>query len=53
MKEIWKDYTYGNLDYKVSNYGRVVGKGRGKELKQRVNEEGYIEVTMGDAKCRT
>ena len=53
MKEIWKDYTYGNLDYKVSNYGRVVGKGRGRELKQRINEEGYIEVTMGSAKCRT
>ena len=40
MKEIWKDYTYGNLEYKVSNYGKVIGKGRGKELKQRLNEEG-------------
>ena len=53
MKEIWKDYTYGNLDYKVSNYGKVIGKGRGKELKQRLNEEGYIEVTMGDKEHRT
>ena len=53
MKEIWKDYTYGNLEYKVSNYGKVIGKGRGKELKQRLNEEGYIEVTMGDKEHRT
>ena len=53
MEEIWKDQTYGNLDYKVSNYGKVIGKGRGKELEQRLNEEGYIEVTMGDKEHRT
>lgn len=53
MKEIWKDYTYGNLEYKVSNYGRVIGKGRNKELKQRLNKQGYVEVTMGDTKHRT
>ena len=53
MKEIWKDYTYGSLEYKVSNYGRVIGKGRNKELKQRLNEQGYVEVTMGDTKHRT
>lgn len=53
MEELWKEYTYGNLAYLVSNYGRVIGLGRNKELKQRLNEDGYIEVTMGDLKNRT
>lgn len=53
MEEIWKEYTYGNLKYKVSNYGRVIGLGRNKEIKQRLNDDGYVEVSMGDTKHRT
>ena len=45
MKEEFKEYIYDDMLYKVSNYGRVFGKR--KELSQRINVEGYIEVTMG------
>lgn len=53
MEEKWKDYSYGKLEYKVSNYGTVIGKGGCKELSQRINKDGYIEVTMGRDKYRT
>lgn len=53
MEELWKEYTYGNLKYLVSNYGRVIGLGRNKEIKQRLNKDGYVEVTMGDLENRS
>lgn len=48
MKEIFKDFEYGGLTYKVSNLGRVFGaKG---ELKQRLDSCGYPVVTLGGYK---
>lgn len=45
MKEEFKEIElYGRM-YKVSNYGRIIGA-RG-ELKQRLNRDGYCEVTVG------
>lgn len=45
MKEEWKDYNLNGLTYRVSNYGKIIGK-RGL-LKQRLNRDGYWEVTIG------
>lgn len=51
MKEQWKNYEYGNITYKVSNFGKIVGP-RGRRLKTRYNRDGYEEVTLGDTKHR-
>lgn len=51
MKEEFKDYIFEGQEYKVSNLGRIFGK-RG-ELKQRLNSDGYLEVTMGANKRTT
>lgn len=48
MEEIFKDFEYDGMRYKVSNYGRIFGVR--KELKQRLNEDGYWEVTIGSEK---
>ena len=53
MKEEWKAYTYGNLNYLVSNYGEIIGCGRNRKLKTRPNEDGYMYVTLGDMKHRS
>lgn len=45
--EIWKDYFYNGLDYKISNYGRVFGVSSGRILKTRLNPDGYITATFG------
>ena len=45
MNEMWKEYHCYGLTYKVSRDGRVLGK-RG-ELKQRLDRDGYPNVTMG------
>ena len=42
MTEEWKEYEFKNLKYKVSNYGRIIGLGRNKELKTRLNYDGYL-----------
>lgn len=44
-KEIFKEIEIKGITYKVSNYGRVFGPK--KELKQRLNEDGYYIVTLG------
>lgn len=51
MKEEFKEYEYQGLKYKVSNTGKVFGV-RG-ELKQRINKDGYKEVTLGSGDKRT
>lgn len=51
-KEIWKEIEYGGLNYLISNYGKVKGLKRGL-LKQRINPDGYYEVTAGINKFRT
>lgn len=43
--EVFKDITIKGLTYKVSNYGRIFGSK--KELKQRLNQDGYCVVTLG------
>lgn len=53
LKEEWKFFEYGNLQYRISNYGTIIGLARGRELKQRLNEDGYLMVTLGDMKHRT
>ena len=53
MTEEWKEYEFKNLKYKVSNYGRIIGLGRNKELKTRLNYDGYLYVTLGESGNRT
>ena len=53
IKEEWKPYTYGNLNYLVSNFGNIIGCGRNKKLKTRSNEDGYMYVTLGDMNHRS
>lgn len=50
MIEEFRDYEFDGMNYKVSNFGRVFGV-RG-ELKQRFNEDGYPEVTLGKLKSK-
>ena len=43
--EIFKDYIFGGVRYKVGNLGTIIGvKG---ELKPRLNKDGYLVVTLG------
>ena len=49
--EIFKEIEIRGMTYMVSNHGRIFGK-RG-ELKQRLNMNGYLEVTIGRKKERT
>ena len=44
-KEIFKEIIIKGITYRVSNYGRVFGPK--KEIKQRLNEDGYCVVTLG------
>ena len=50
MKEEFKEIELYGRKYVVSNYGKVIGS-RG-ELKQRLNRDGYCEVTVGIDKNR-
>ena len=51
MIEIFKEVTIGGLDYKISNFGNIIG-GKGK-IKQRLNKDGYLVVTLGSSKNNT
>lgn len=51
MKEEFKEIELYGLAYKVSNYGKIIGA-RG-ELKQRLDSDGYLSVTVGTTKQRT
>ena len=51
MKELWKEVELHGLQYKVSNYGKVIGK-RGI-VKQRINSDGYPTITVGKMENRT
>lgn len=50
-KEIFKSIELRGATYKVSNHGRIFGKR--KELKQRLNEDGYCVVTVGTSNNRS
>ena len=43
--EIFKEMEIRGITYSISNYGRVFGPR--KEIKQRLNEDGYCVVTLG------
>lgn len=45
MEEEFRELEIGGMIYRVSNLGRIFGK-RG-ELKQRLNRDGYLDVTVG------
>lgn len=47
-----KDFTYGGLKYRVWSNGKIMGLGRNRYLKTRINEDGYEEVTLGNAQHR-
>ena len=49
--EKFKEIEIKDMTYTISSYGRVFGK-RG-ELKQRLNRDGYLEVTIGKTENRT
>lgn len=49
--EQFKRITYGDMVYEVGNFGTIVGK-KGV-VKQRLNKDGYIQVTLGKDKKRT
>ena len=51
MEEVYKEIELYGLKYKVSNYGKVVGA-RG-EIKQRLDDDGYLSVTVGSKEKRT
>ena len=51
MIEIFKEVTIGGLDYKISNFGNIIGE-KGK-IKQRLNKDGYLVVTLGSSKNNT
>lgn len=46
MERGYKRANYYGLDYLIYNDGTIIGPERG-ELKQRVNHDGYMEVTLG------
>lgn len=49
-EEIFKSFTYDGMEYKIGNFGTIYGTRFSRPLKQRLNEDGYLEVTMGKAK---
>lgn len=44
-KEKWVKVIIKGMEYKISNYGNIIGK-RGK-IKPRLTKDGYLEVTIG------
>lgn len=48
MQEVFKEYIFDGMKYQIGCFGTIIGQ-RGV-LKQRVNYDGYLEVTMGKEK---
>lgn len=48
---IWENFKYNGILYKVSDEGAIVGP-RGRQIKQRENSDGYMEVTLGTTSHR-
>ena len=48
-KEIFKDFEFDSMYYKIGNFGTIYGV-RGRPLKQRLNNDGYLMVTLGREK---
>ena len=49
--EVFKDFEFGGMCYKVGNLGTIIGK-KGI-IKQRLNTDGYLTVTLGKGDKRT
>ena len=47
MEEQFKDFEFDGMKYKVGNFGTVYGTRFKRPLKQRINRDGYLEVTLG------
>ena len=47
----WKSFEYRGIIYQVSDTGVIVGP-RGKSISQRLNKDGYYEVTLGSTNQR-
>lgn len=43
MVEQWKEFVY---TYEISNYGRVRNNKTGNILKPRINDNGYLQITL-------
>ena len=48
-----KDFTYNDVNYRAWSDGKIMGLGRGKYLKTRINKDGYEEVTLGSTQKRS
>ena len=49
--EEYKIANYYGLEYKIFSDGRIIGPQRGL-IKQRMNDDGYMEVTLGTTENR-
>lgn len=47
----WKTFEYRGITYKVSDTGIIIGP-RGREIRQRLNSDGYPVVTLGPMRRR-
>lgn len=52
LVEEWKKWSCNGLEYLVSNTGRIIGTYRKREILQRLNEDGYCVVSVGNLKNR-
>lgn len=50
MEEQFKDFEFDGMKYKVGNFGTVYGTRFKRPLKQRINGDGYLTVTLGKLK---
>ena len=48
-EEMFKEFIYDQMKYRVGNFGTIYGTRFKRPLKQRINKDGYLEVTLGRA----
>lgn len=51
QQEVWKSKNINGVIYDISNYGNV--KHNGKEIKTRLDKDGYLVCTAGSKKYRS
>lgn len=50
-EEIFKNFEFDGMHYKIGNFGTIYGvRFKDKPLKQRLNRDGYLMVTLGREK---
>lgn len=52
MEEIFKEFNYDGITYQIGNLGTIYGIRFKRPLKQRLNKDGYLEVTLGKFKSK-